>query len=102
MAVNRIVPLFIGESEYINFVFTRRLQSGQTVVSAVYTPESPVTEDANTAAVNAEGTIAQARFTLPPTAVNGQQYTVKCVASCINPIESKIEYAIIRAELVTE
>jgi len=100
MTVNRTVPMRIGESEYINFDFTQRLLTGQTVVSATYTPESPVTEDGGTAAVNATGKIAQARFTLPPTAADGVQYTVKCTATCTAPVETKIEYAIIQAELV--
>lgn len=100
MAVNRTVPMFIGSSEYISFNFAQRLISGQTVTSATYTCESPVVEVAATAAVNAAGTIAQARFTLPSDAVNGQQYTVKCTATCANPTETKIEYAVITAELV--
>lgn len=98
--MNTTVPLFIGESEYISFDFTQRLESGQTVVSATYTCESPVTEDVGSAAVNAAGTIAQARFTVPPTAVDGVQYTVKCTATCATPTATKILFAIIQAQLV--
>lgn len=100
MTVNRVIPMYIGESEYINFDFTKRLTSGQTIASATYAPESPMVEVAATAGVSADGTIAQARFTLPAEAVNGRQYTVKCTALCANPTESKILYALVRAELV--
>lgn len=100
MTVNRTVPMFIGESELINFNFEQRLATGQTVTSATYTCESPVVEVAASASVNAAGTIAQARFTLPSDAVNGTQYTVKCTATCATPTETKIEYAIIAAQLV--
>jgi len=100
MTVNRTIPMFIGESDYIYFNFTQRLASGQTVVSATYTCESPVTEDGGTATVSAAGTIAQARFTLPGTASDGVQYTVKCTATCATPTETKIEYAVIQAQLV--
>lgn len=100
MTVNRTIPMRIGESELINFNFAQRLITGQTVVSATYACESPVTEDAATAAVNAAGTIAQARFTVPATAADGIQYTVKCTATCTAPVETKIEYAIITAQLV--
>ena len=97
MANNLQVPLFIGEHEFISFDFTYRLQPGQTVVSAVYTCEAPVTEDAATAAVNSAGTIAQARFYVPPTAVNGTRYTVQCTVTCANPVATKILYALILA-----
>lgn len=95
--MNTSVPLFIGESEYISFKFTWRLQPGQTVVSAAYTCEAPITEDAGTAVVDAQGKIAQARFTVPPAAVNGGKYTILCTATCQNPVATKILYAIITA-----
>lgn len=98
--VNRTVPGFIGESIYIDFDFTKRLRSGQTIDSATYSPESPITEDGGTAAVNASGTIAQARFTIPGSAVHGTWYTVECAAVCADPVETKIEYALIFAEEV--
>jgi len=99
--MNTIVPLFIGESEFISFDFTHRLESGQTIVSAVYTCESPITEDDGSAAVNATGTIAQARFTVPPTALDGIQYTVKCTATCATPTATKILFATIKARLIS-
>lgn len=98
--VNPTVPMLIGESDYVYFDFTRRLETGQTVVSAVYTCESPVTEDGGTAAVNAAGTIASARFTLPNTAVNGTGYTVTCTATCATPTATKILFAVIAAASV--
>lgn len=49
---------------------------------------------------DAAGTIAQARFTLPGTASDGVQYTVKCTATCTGPVATKILYAIIVAQLV--
>lgn len=98
---NRTVPMFIGESLYIDFDFTQELRSGQTVVSATYTPETPVTEDGGTAAVNGAGTIAQARFTLPVLgSTDGGQYTVQCTATCANPTETRISYATIIAQIV--
>jgi len=98
--MNTTVPLFIGESEYISFDFTQRLQTGQTIVSAIYTCDAPMTEDSASAAINGTGTIAQARFTLPESASDGGQYTVKCTATCATPTATKILFAIITAQLV--
>lgn len=100
MTINRTVPMFIGESLYIDFNFAQELRSGQTVVSATYTVESPLALDGGTEAVNSDGTIAQARFTLPGTAVNGAQYTATCTATCTNPTETRISFATIRAQSV--
>lgn len=95
--MNVDVPLFIGEHEFIGFDFTQRLEAGQTVSSAAYTCEAPVTEDGGTAAIDSAGRIAEARFYLPPGAVNGVRYTVQCTASCLNPIATKILYALVLA-----
>lgn len=93
--------MYIGEALYIDFDFTQELRAGQTVVSALYTCEAPVTEVGGTAAVNAAGTIAQARFTLPSNAVNGIQYSVQCSATCTGPVETRISYAVIQAQSVS-
>lgn len=93
--VNPTVPMLIGASEYIYFDYTRILISGQTVISATYTCEAPITEDGGTAAINAAGTIASARFTVPANAVNGTGYTVTCMATTANPTETKPLFAVI-------
>lgn len=98
--VNPTVPMLIGASEYIYFDYTRLLISGQTVVSATYTCEAPVTQDGGTAAVNADGTIASARFTLPGSADDGAQYTVTCTATTANPTETKLLFALIAAAAI--
>ncbi len=94
---NRTVPMYPGESRYIDFNFTEELRDGQTVASGAYTIEddAPVTQVDGTAAVNGAGTIAQARFTLAANATPGEQYTVTCAATCANPTETRISYAII-------
>ena len=111
MAVkHRIDDRYIGESDFITFVFNRRLVPGQSLLSATYTPESPITEDNGTHALgtvdNEDGTpgvvngSCSARFTVPSQAVAGTEYTVKCTAICQNPTATKIEYVTFRAKAV--
>lgn len=94
---NRTIPMYPGESLYIDFDFTQELRSGQTVASGAYTIETdaPVTQVDGSAAVNGAGTIAQARFTLSSGATPGTQWTVTCAATCASPTETRKSYAII-------
>ncbi len=94
-AVDREIEWWPGESLYIDFDFTRELRSGQTVVSATYEAESPATMDGGTSAVDEDGKIAQARFTVPDDVDGGTRLTVQCAALCTNPVETRHQYAVI-------
>lgn len=94
MTTSRIRPRFIDESEFVSIDFNFRLLSGQTLLSVVWTPEAPVTEDAATSAVS--DTVASARFTTPAAG----QYTIEASVTTQNPTETKVEFVLLEVTAV--
>ena len=94
MTTSRIRNRFVGESEFVNIDFQHRLIPGQTLLSVVWTPEAPVTEDPATSAVTDE--IASARFTTPSVGT----FTVQATVTTQDPTETKIEHVTLVVEVV--